>query len=75
MSNTFEVNEADAKVIARALIHLNNYLVGEYEKIAGAENVSDFIVSAARDQYNELSTDLSKLHVRLAEAFPVLRQP
>jgi len=74
MADTYELNEDEAKVVARALIHLNNYLVGEYEKIAGAENVSDFIVNAARGQYNELSGELSKLHVRLAETFPVLRQ-
>jgi hypothetical protein len=69
------LTENDAKVIARALTHMNNYLVGEFNKISLTEGVSDFIVEAARAQYVELSTDLSKLHVELAQAFPVLRQP
>lgn len=72
---THELNEDDAKTVALALIHFNNYLVGEYEKIAGGENVSEFIVNAARNQYNEIAEKVSKLHVALSETFPVLRQP
>lgn len=71
----YELTEDEAKVVARALIHWNSYLVGEYEKIAMTENVSEFIVAAARDQYNVLSNEASQLHVRLAEAFTVLKQP
>lgn len=70
-----ELNEDEAKTAALALIHFNNYLVGEYEKIASSEGVSDLIVNAARNQYNEISEKVTKLHLALADTFPVLRQP
>lgn len=74
--SAYPLNEHDATIVARALIHMNNYLVGEYEKIALAgEDVSDLLKEAARQQYTELSTELSKVHVDLANHFPSLRQP
>lgn len=76
MADTYPLTEDEAKIIARALIHMNNYLVGEYEKIATADgSVSDLLKEAARQQYNELSSELSKVHVSLAQHFPSLTQP
>lgn len=71
---TYALTEEEAKTVAVALIHMNNYLVGEFEKIRESDDVSAFIVEAARKQYNELAEGLSKLHVSLAQTFPVLGQ-
>jgi hypothetical protein len=69
------LTEEDAITVARALNHFNNYLVGEYQKITGKEEVSDLIKEAARAQYNELTRAGTELHIKLAETFPKLRQP
>lgn len=71
---SYSLNEEEATTVARALIHFNNYLVGEFQKMTGDENVSDLIKVAARDQYNELTRAGTELHMKLAETFPRLRQ-
>lgn len=69
----YSINEAEAKVIARAFVQYNNYLVEQYHKVANTPDVSDFIKEAAGQQYQVLSQDATKLHLALAEAFPELR--
>lgn len=72
---SYALSEEEATTVARALIHFNNYLVGEFHKMHGDENVSDLIKEAARNQYNELTRAGTELHLKLAETFPSLRQP
>jgi hypothetical protein len=66
--------EDDARVVARALIHYNNYLLGEFNKISDREEVSDLVKEAALEKYQERQTENTMLHVRLAETFESLRQ-
>jgi len=70
----YYLNEEEARTVARALIHFNNYLLGEFDKITGKEDVSDFILNAALQEYQTLTQAGTQLHMRLAEAFPGLRQ-
>jgi acyl dehydratase len=69
-----EITEKHAQVIARALIVANKKFAEEFEKIANTPDVSNFIVEAAHNQYQELTNDMTRLHMELADAFPVLRQ-
>lgn len=72
----YYLDETEAVVVARSLIHFNRYLLGEFEKIArSGDEVSDLIKEAARKQYQELSEPVTLLHMALAEKFPSLRQP
>lgn len=73
-NNLYLLNEDEAKVVARALGYFNAYLVQEFDKIRETEDISAFVISAANEQYQELSRDNTQLHMKLAEAFPALRQ-
>lgn len=72
--HVYNLFEEEAQTVARALIHFNNYLLGEYNKITGKEEVSDFVKNAALQEYQTLTQEGTQLHMRLAEAFPSLRQ-
>jgi len=71
---TYYLTEDEAQTVARALIHFNNYLLGEFNKITDGEEVSDFIKNAALLEYQTLTQAGTQLHMRLAESFPSLRQ-
>jgi len=73
--HVYNLFEEEAQTVARALIHFNNYLLGEFNKITEKEEVSDFILNAALQEYQTLTMAGTQLHMKLAEAFPSLRQP
>lgn len=68
-----ELNEDEAILIARALTYVNRHLAEEATRIIESSE-SDYIRNAANEQYQKDSVEFTKLHMRLADAFPVLRQ-
>lgn len=70
----YHLFEGEAQTVARALIHFNNYLLGEFNKITEKEDVSDFIRNAALLEYQTLTQAGTQLHMKLAETFVGLRQ-
>jgi hypothetical protein len=74
----YTLNAIEAITIAKALIHYNNHLLAEYNKIidnfGGQEDASEFIRKAAVDEYQMLSQPATEIHIKLAEAFLALRQ-
>lgn len=68
-----EISEEDAKVIARALAYVNNTQAGELDRIMQSGE-SAYLKEAAVNKYHSDTEEMTKLHMRLAEAFPALRQ-
>lgn len=68
-----EITLEDAKVIARALAYVNNKQAGELDRIMQSYE-SEYLKEAAVNKYNSDSEEMTKLHVRLAQAFPELAQ-
>lgn len=66
--------ESDAKLIAGALAVMNRVAAEEGAKIWENSENSAYLRDAALDKYNKDVEGLSKLHIQLAEIFPVLRQ-
>lgn len=68
-----EITEDDAKLIVRALMHVNQHYAGELDRIMVSDE-SVYLKEAAVKQYNSDSEAFTKLHLRLAEVFPSLTQ-
>lgn len=63
----------DARLVARAFSYVNNKLAGELDRIMQSDE-SEYLKEAAIKQYNADTEAYTKLHIRLAEAFPELTQ-
>jgi hypothetical protein len=72
--DAYALDEQQAKTVATALIKYNDYLVGEFNKIANSPDASDFVKAAAHQQYQMLAHDATQLHLSLADTFASLRQ-
>lgn len=66
-----EITELDAVHISRAFAKLNQRMAQELQKVLESD-APTLLKEAATEQYNNDVENMSKIHIRMATAFPTL---